>query len=84
MARRNVMIGVAAGTVLIGAAYLLSKKSRFNLRSVIEEAENLILGIKNRVGDTEGSDFDTNAHDGRHLAEKVRHRVERQLASAKK
>ncbi len=85
MARKNLIIGLAAGAALVGAAYVMSKKSRFNLQSLIGEAEDLISGIKNRMGDnSESQQIGGSAHDGKHLAEKARQRVEHKLAGAKK
>ena len=85
MKNKNLILGISVAVGVIAAGYFMSKKGRFNLRSMTSEAETLINGMTKRfAGQDSTDDVNLSSHDGRHLADKIRHKVEHQLANARK
>lgn len=84
MTRRNVVTSVAVGAGILAVLYVLGKKDKLSLRSFSNEADNLVNRIKSRFGSSTNDNSDSgfgNAHDGQHLANKIRQKVQRNLTN---
>ena len=85
MKRNNLIWSIAAGAAILSAAYYINKRGGINFRSLANDANDLIDGMKNRISaDGSYDDINDSAHDGQHLADKIRHKVEHKMAMARK
>ena len=81
MTKKNLILGITIGAAALSAAYFMSKKGRFNLKSLTREADGLIDRMRGHMGNDDMDEVNlTSAHSGKHLAEKVRHRAEHKIS----
>lgn len=82
MKNKNLITGLAIGAGLLAAAYLVRNRRSLSLSSMADEASHLFERIRNRFGADPASDGASgfgSAHDGQHLANKIRHKVARMV-----
>lgn len=82
MKNKNLMIGAAAGVVVLGAtAWYLSKKGKLDWKSMISSAGDTIYGIRKKISGEVGDMGDAADHGGQQLATKARQRAEHTIAN---
>jgi len=81
---KKLIVGVIAGVALVSVAtLLLSKNSRFNLKSIGKSAGHVLDGLKSKVEQSQnvGSEYSSLSHNGKNLAKKAYHNAQHAFSS---